>query len=81
MIVRSFILILGFCLLTSVSYAEPIKEDDPSETYLCTEPGLWGEYSLTSDPIAEKTSMLVHKPFLQNPALLHLKIGSVFTIL
>jgi hypothetical protein len=42
MIVRSFILILGVCLLTSVSYAEPIKEDDPSETYLCTEPGLWG---------------------------------------
>ena len=75
MIVRSFILILGFCLLTSVSYAEPSKENDPSETYLCTEPGLWGEYSLTSDPIVEKTSMPVHQPFLQNPALLHLKIG------
>ena len=34
MIVRSFILIFVFCLLTSVSYAEPIKEDDPSETYV-----------------------------------------------
>jgi hypothetical protein len=51
------------------------QEDDPSETYLCREPGLWGEHSLTSDAIAEKTSMLLHKLFLQNPALLHLKIG------
>jgi hypothetical protein len=68
MIVRSFILILGFCLLTPVAHAEPIKENDPSETYLCREPGLWGEHSLTSDAIAEKTSMLLHKLFLQNPA-------------
>jgi hypothetical protein len=75
MIVRSFILILGFCVLASASHAEPIKEDDPSETYRCREPGLWDEYSLTNDAIAEKTSMLVHKPFMQNPALRHLKIG------
>jgi len=66
MIIRSFILglSLGFCLLVSASHAEPIKEGDPSETYLCGEPGLWDEYSLTSDAIAEKTSMLAQKPFL-----------------
>lgn len=62
--VRLSILSLGFTVLASASYAEPIKIGDPSETYLCGEPGLWDEYSLTSDAIIEKTSMLDFKPFL-----------------